>query len=131
MPTERRHVLRQQTLASREKPRWTTPAAGRTLVGELGRRQPMSANQRWTVVLVCSALTAGCAQQQAPPPPPVASAPGPYDGTWVVQAAPAGTGSESISDMAACDGVQIRIDVKNNQVEGMLARSAYGGGVRQ
>lgn len=94
----------------------------------------MNATAKWTMVLVCSALATGCARQQqaqAPAPPPVANAPGPYDGTWVVQSAPAGTGTESISDVAACDGVQIRIEVKNNQVEGMLARAAYGGGVRQ
>ena len=93
----------------------------------------MNATAKWAMALVCSALATGCAQQQAqaPAPPPVANAPGPYDGTWVVESAAAGTGSQSISDVAACDGVQIRIEVKNNQVEGMLARSAYGGGVRQ
>ena len=93
----------------------------------------MNATAKWAMVVVCSALAAGCAQQQAhaPAPPPVANAPGPYDGNWEVSADAAGTGSASISDVAACDGVRIRFEVKNNQVQGMLRRSAYGGGVTQ
>jgi len=91
----------------------------------------MKATAKWAMVLVCSALATGCAQQQAPAPAPVANTPGPYDGNWEVSADPAGTGSASISDVAACDGVRIMFEVKNNQVQGMLRRATYGGGVTQ
>ena len=54
-----------------------------------------------------------------------AVAAGPYDGSWYVDAAPAG--NASTSDIASCDGVRLQFQVKDNQVEGTLARAAYGG----
>jgi hypothetical protein len=50
---------------------------------------------------------------------------GPYDGTWQVSAAPAG--NTSTSDVASCDGVQFQFQVKDSQIQGSLARAAYGG----
>ena len=50
---------------------------------------------------------------------------GPYDGTWQFSAPPAG--NSSTSDVAACDGVQLQVQVKDNQIQGTLARAAYGG----
>ncbi len=54
-----------------------------------------------------------------------AVAAGPYDGSWYVDAAPAG--NASTSDVASCDGVRLQFQVKDNQIQGSLARAAYGG----
>src|SRR5258708_39069483 len=54
-----------------------------------------------------------------------AVAAGPYDGSWYVDAAPAG--NASTSDGASCDGVRLQFQVKDNQIQGSLARAAYGG----
>jgi len=50
---------------------------------------------------------------------------GPYDGTWQVDAAPAG--NSSTSDVASCDGVRLQFQVKDSQIQGSLARAVYGG----
>ncbi len=43
-----------------------------------------------------------------------ALAAGPYDGTWQFSAPPAG--NASTSDVAECDGVQLQVQIKDNQV---------------
>ncbi|HKW54286.1 MAG TPA: hypothetical protein VJO12_11385 [Stellaceae bacterium] len=92
----------------------------------------MNANTQLALVM-CAALIAGCAREQpatssvVPAAATVANVPGPYDGTWMVDAASAGSGT-STSDVAACEAVRLQFDVKNNQVNGMLGRSPYGGG---
>ena len=50
---------------------------------------------------------------------------GPYDGTWQVDAAPAG--NMSTSDVSSCEGVRLQFQVRDNQIQGSLARSPYGG----
>ena len=93
----------------------------------------MNPNSQLALVFVCSALIAGCAREQpqasssaAPAATQAANVPGPYDGTWQVDAPEAGGGT-SISDVGACEPVRLRFDVKNNQLQGMLGRSPYGG----
>jgi hypothetical protein len=56
-----------------------------------------------------------------------ALAAGPYDGTWQVDAGPAGAGT-SVSDVASCEAVRLQFQVKDNQIHGQLGRSPYGGG---
>ena len=91
----------------------------------------MKANAQ-LVLVICSALVAACAHQQpeagssVAPAAAQAGAPGPYDGTWMVDAAPAGSGT-STSDLASCEGVRLQFDVKNSQISGMLGLSPYGG----
>lgn len=87
-----------------------------------------------TVGFVCSALVVGCAREEPqasstvmPAAAPVANVPGPYDGTWQVDAASAGGGT-SISDVSSCEAVRLQFEVKDNQIHGMLGRSPYGGG---
>jgi hypothetical protein len=90
----------------------------------------MNANSKLALVFVCSALIAGCAQEQpqasssAPAAPQVADAPGPYDGTWQVDAPDAG--NSSTSDVSGCEAARLQFQVKNNQVQGSLGRSPYG-----
>lgn len=93
----------------------------------------MNANTK-LALFISSALIAACAREEPPPiasaapaPTQTAAVPGPYDGTWVVEAAPAGGGA-SVSDVASCEGVRLQFEVKNNQINGMLGRSPYGGG---
>ena len=87
----------------------------------------MSTNVKLAMVLACSALLAACAQEQpeasgntAPPPAQTAGVPGPYDGTWVVDAQAAGSGN-STADRQQCEAVRLRFDVKNSQIVGSLA----------
>lgn len=84
------------------------------------------------MVLACSALLAACAQEEpqasgntAPPPAQTAGVPGPYDGSWEVDAPAAGSGN-STADRQQCEAVRLRFDVKNSQIVGNLARSPYG-----
>ncbi len=96
----------------------------------------MNANAK-LALFISSALIAACAQEQPAPPPAISSAapaatqaanaPGPYDGTWLVDAAPAGGGA-SVSDVASCEAVRLQFEVKNSEIHGMLGRSPYGGG---
>ena len=86
------------------------------------------------VGLVCSALIAGCAREEpqasstvTPAATQVSNVPGPYDGTWQFDAPDAGTGSSSISDVSACEAVRLQFQVINNQIQGSLGRSPYGG----
>ena len=94
----------------------------------------MNANSKLALVFVCSALIAGCAREEpqasssaAPAATQVSNVPGPYDGTWQVDAPEAGAGSSSISDVSACQAVRLQFQVVNNQVQGSLGRSPYGG----
>ncbi len=91
-------------------------------------------------------LIAGCAREEPQPTATTApttagstamagtteaaNVPGPYDGTWQVEAPAAGGGAASISDVSSCDGVRLQFEVKNSQIHGMLGRSPYGGGVK-
>ena len=90
----------------------------------------MNANSKLALVFVCSALIAGCAREQpqasssAPAAPQVADAPGPYDGTWQVDAPDAG--NSSTSDVSGCEAARLQFQVKNNRVQGSLGRSPYG-----
>lgn len=52
---------------------------------------------------------------------------GPYDGTWQVDAAPAGNSGTNTTGSAQCEGIRVQFQVKDNQVQGSLARSPYGG----
>jgi hypothetical protein len=56
-----------------------------------------------------------------------ALAAGPYDGTWQVDAAPAGNPGTNTTGNAQCEGVRLQFQVVDNQVRGSLARSPYGG----
>lgn len=92
----------------------------------------MNANAKLALV-ICSALIASCAREQpratssaAPAATQTAGVPGPYDGTWIVDA-PAAAGGTSTADVASCDAVRLQFEVKNSQVQGMLGRSTYGG----
>lgn len=59
-----------------------------------------------------------------------AFAAGPYDGTWQVEAQPAGQ-STVVTQSSGCSGWRLQFTVKDNQIQGSLARSSYGGGVSQ
>ena len=52
---------------------------------------------------------------------------GPYDGTWQVDAAPAGNSGTNTTGSAQCEGIRVQFQVKDSQVQGSLARSPYGG----
>jgi hypothetical protein len=56
-----------------------------------------------------------------------AHAAGPYDGTWQVDAAPAGNSGTNTTGSAQCEGIRVQFQVKDSQVQGSLARSPYGG----
>lgn len=47
---------------------------------------------------------------------------GPFDGTWQVEAAPTG-GRDAATGQARCEGLRLRFDVKDNQIQSSLARS--------
>jgi hypothetical protein len=52
---------------------------------------------------------------------------GPYDGTWQVEAAAAGT-RDSTTGRPRCEGLRLQFEVKDNQIQGSLARSPRGRG---
>lgn len=56
-----------------------------------------------------------------------AFAAGPYDGSWYVDAAPAGQTSSS-DVTAGCDAVRLPFQVADNQIKGSLQRAPYGTG---
>jgi outer membrane protein OmpA-like peptidoglycan-associated protein len=92
----------------------------------------MGADVKLAMVLACSALLAACAQDQPqatgnsePPATQTASGLGPYDGSWVVDAPAAGSGTSEV-DIQRCEAVRLRFDVKNSQIVGTLGRSPYG-----
>jgi hypothetical protein len=58
---------------------------------------------------------------------PSVLAAGPYDGTWQVDAAPAGNPGTNTTGNAQCEAQRLRFQIKDNQVQGSLARSPYGG----
>jgi len=60
--------------------------------------------------------------------PRLAGAAGPYDGTWQVDAAPAGGAGAATEGPSGCEGLRLQFDVKDNQVIGSMRRSPYGGG---
>jgi hypothetical protein len=62
---------------------------------------------------------------------PPALAAGPYDGTWQVDAAPAGGGGTNTTSRSDCEGLRLQFQVKDSQVKGSMARSVYGSGVTQ
>lgn len=64
-------------------------------------------------------------------PTPAALAAGPYDGTWQVDAAPAGNPGTNTTGRDQCEGLRLQFQVKDSQVQGSMARSAYGSGVSQ
>ncbi len=53
---------------------------------------------------------------------------GPYDGTWQVDAAPAGNPGTNTTGRSQCEALRLRFQVKDNQIQGSMARSPYGGG---
>lgn len=84
------------------------------------------------MVLACSALLAACAHEEpqasgntTPPPAQTAGVPGPFDGSWEVDAPTVGSGTSTVGRQQ-CEGVRLRFDVKNSQIVGNLARSPYG-----
>jgi hypothetical protein len=52
---------------------------------------------------------------------------GPYDGTWQVEAAAAGSG-DSTTRRPRCEGLRLQFEVKDNRIQGSLARSPQGRG---
>ena len=62
---------------------------------------------------------------------PRAFAASPYDGTWQVEAAPAGNSGTNTTGRDQCEGVRLQFQVKDSQVQGSMARSTYGSGVSQ
>lgn len=58
---------------------------------------------------------------------PPALAAGPYDGSWQVDAAPAGNPGTNTTGTSDCEAIRLHFQVKDNQVIGSLARSPYGG----
>ena len=92
----------------------------------------MRMDVKLAVVLACSAMIATCAQKEeqasgntVPPAAQTAGVPGPYDGTWVVDAPVVGAGTSTVGRQQ-CEAVRLRFDVKNSQIVGNLARSPYG-----
>jgi hypothetical protein len=61
--------------------------------------------------------------------PQLASAAGPYDGTWYVDAAQAGgQGAAEGGARSGCEPVRLMFQVEDNKIIGSMRRSAYGGG---
>ena len=56
-----------------------------------------------------------------------AVAAGPYDGTWQVDAGPAGNPGTNTTGDAQCEAIRLQFQVKDNMIQGDLARSPYGG----
>ena len=56
-----------------------------------------------------------------------AEAAGPYDGTWIVDAAPAGQ-AQPTAQSSGCDAVRIEVQIVDDRVTGHLRRSPYGTG---
>lgn len=71
--------------------------------------------------VLCLALAAAAFPLNA------ARAEGPYDGNWYVDAGPAG-GNGYSENSGGCESVRIPFMVKDNQISGTLAKSAYGTG---
>jgi hypothetical protein len=82
----------------------------------LGQRRTA---MKWTVAALTGAAVALAAVS--------VHAAGPYDGTWQVEAAAAGT-PDNITRRARCEGLRLQFEVKDNQIEGSLARSPRGRG---
>jgi hypothetical protein len=74
---------------------------------------------KWTVASLMAAAVALSAVS--------VHAAGPYDGTWQVEAAAAGT-RDSTTGRARCEGLRLQFDVKDNQIQTSLARSPQGRG---
>ena len=94
----------------------------------------MSTDVKLAMVLACSALLAACAQEQpqataSPAPAQAAGVPGPYDGTWEVDAPAAGSGT-TVAGFQACAPLRLRFDVKNSQIIGSIGRATSGVGVQ-
>ncbi len=75
---------------------------------------------KWTLASVAAATVALSAIS--------VHAAGPYDGTWQVDAAAAGTSGTNTTGRAQCEAVRLQFDVKDNQIQSSLARSPQGGG---
>jgi len=74
---------------------------------------------KWTVAsLTAAAIALSAVSVQAA---------GPYDGTWQVEAAAAGI-RDSATGRPRCEGLRLRFEVKDNQIQGSLARSPQGRG---
>ena len=51
---------------------------------------------------------------------------GPYDGTWQVDAAPAGGSGTNTTGRSDCEALRLQFQVKDSQVQGSMARSPVG-----
>jgi hypothetical protein len=74
---------------------------------------------KWTVASLMAAAVALSAVS--------VHAAGPYDGTWQVEAAAAGT-RNATTGRARCEGLRLQFEVKDNQLQCSLARSPRGSG---
>jgi hypothetical protein len=74
---------------------------------------------KWTVASLAAAAVALSAVS--------VHAAGPYDGTWQVEAAAAGA-RDTQTLRPRCEGLRLQFEVKDNQLQGSLARSPQGRG---